>query len=485
MKAWQQRWRGGALSVLVALMLIPLGSVEAEESATSAQVWSLQEVVDQARANPPLEREQQAHEDYARARQSRAERARWPRLRAESQLAPVPANADPSRLDENIDEITGLNFGPYFRQTARITQPLYTFGRVSLNQQLAQVGVDVAILENQQEMQRHLSRAQRAYFGRQLATAFEEILEEGRELVKDTLEEMEEERAFGTAEFDTEDLRRVQIFDAELDAMVLENRRLKDLTGSALAYLMDTDESVEVAALRPGDADKPLGTLEDYRQAARVHRPEVQMLGKGVEARELEARLERREYLPNLYAAMEFGFGWSTEEPALQPICRQPDPEGDCVFDDTLFARPYSNPFDTLSLGVVVGLRWDLDFGQDRGRERQAFAELDKMEAQRERAMGAMMLEIEEAWREASDAEERIQIERRRYDAARRWRNQRGLQADFGHQEDMEELIDPLTSYYEARIQYLEAAHAYLVARIDLANAVGLDDLEQLELALD
>lgn len=454
-----------------------VGVISGDAQADEIQ---LEEALERAREYAPLLQEMQAGEDFATARQSRADRARWPRLTTESLIAPVPADADPTRLDENIDEITSFNLGPYFRQTARVVIPIYTFGRISTAQELAQLGVDVAELETTEAMHEHLLRTRQAYYGRQLSRAFAEVLDDGVDLVKDTLEEMEEDRAFGEADFSTDDLRRLQVFDAELDAMMLDNRRLSDLTEAALAYLTDMERPIDVPPLDPETVDESLADLATYQHIARRHRPEIQQLEQGVEARRLEERLAQREFYPNLFIAADFGFGWSTESPALQPICRRLDPDEPCVEDETLFARPYSNPFDTLSFGVAAGLRWEFDFGQRRGRLQESRAQRTRIEAQRERALGGLELEIEQAWREAYDARERMDIEQRRFEIARRWRNQYGLQAELGREDqDMRDLIDPLSEFYDARVSYLEATHNYLVARAELAQKVGVEDLSE------
>ena len=476
--ALSSRWWVVAAMVLAAALL-PVADASAEES----QEYELEEILNKARDFAPLLAEHQARRDYADAQRERADRAWWPTLETDSQLAPVPANADPTRIDRNIDEITAFNLGPYFRQTARVSMPIYTFGRISTARELAQIGVDVADLEREQAIHEHLQRTRQAYYGRQLAVAFGDLLDEGGTMVRDHLEQMEEDRAFGEADFSTSDLRRLQIFDAELDTMLLDNARLSDLTESALVYLTDMDGgSVAVPALQPEDADRSLAELEVYKDVARAHRPELRLLEHGVEASRLQEELQRREFYPNFYVGGDFQFGWSTEEPAMQRICERDEPDGPCENVDDLFTRPYSDPFDTLSFGVAVGMRWQFDFGQQRGRLRESQAQRAQIEAQQQQAIGAVMLEIEETWREAHDARKRVEIEERRYDAARRWRNQYGLQEEFAQSdEDMRDLIDPLREFYEARVGYLEAAHNYLVARAELARNIGVERLDDIE----
>lgn len=450
-------------------------------TSASTEEMSLREVLALARDYAPLRMEEDARQETARWQQYRADRAFWPTLSAQILLAPVPANADPTRIDENFDEIRNLNLGPYFRQTLRLTMPVYTFGRISTAQELAQVGVDVAEYQSQAAILDHLLQTRRAYYGRQMSRAFQELIDEGDDLVKETLVQMEEDRAFGEADFQVEDLRRLQIFNAELDTMILDNRRLGDLTGAALRYLTNREEPIEVPAFDVEDANVELGALQDYLAAARTHRPEIQQLAGAVEARRLQEALAKKEFYPNFFLALDFGYGWSTKEPALQTICRRPEAGGSCEDSETLFARPYANPFDTLTVGLAIGMQWRVDFGQQYGRFRQSQAQAEQIEWQQERALGGLMLEIENLWRQASDARGRMEIEERRLEAARRWLNQYGLQQDLRGSEELSEVIDPLKAYYEARVAHLEAAHGYLVARAELARAVGLVELDDRE----
>ena len=482
------RFSAGALALIVSVSLLAeLPDAQAEEAPQSAEEGrgevvslTLEEVEARARQSDDLQAEQQARRDHARWQSYRAERAWWPKLEAQTLVAPVPANADPSRIDENLDEILALNLGPLVRQTARVIVPVYTFGRLGLAQELAEVGVDVAEIQASEAVETQLLRARQAYFGRQLAEAFGSLLAEGESLVDETLSEMEDARDFGDADFSTEDLRRLQIFKAELDTMVLDNARLRDLSEAALRYFTEVDQPLSVPPLDPEQADLPLASLQACQSFAEANRPDLQKLEGAIRARELQTSLARREYLPNVFAAADFGFAWSTESPALQRVCRRAAPGEPCVNIDTLWTRPYANPLNSLTFGVALGLRWNFDFAQQRGKVGEADAKLAELKAQARRARGAVALEVEQAWRTAIDARERMHIEQRRLDAARRWRNQYGLSQQLSESTDMRDALDPLRAYYEAQVAVLESAHGYLDARARLARTIGAPSLDLL-----
>ncbi|MBA2663935.1 MAG: TolC family protein [Bradymonadaceae bacterium] len=447
-------------------------------AAGAVRVYSLEELLRLANSNAAVIEEHKARIRRAEWRQYRANRAWGPRLESTTLLAPVPANADPTRFDENIDEILLLNIGPYVRQTLRVVVPVYTFGRISTAQELAELGVDVALLQAEQARLDHFFQLKQAYYGRQLSQAFAVLLREGDELVKENLARMEEARDFGEADFETADLRRLQIFNADLDTRILDNNRLGDLTAAAINYLAGIEGEARVITLDEGAPIAEIEALERYIALALIHRPEVVQLERAVQARELQQRLERRNFYPNIFVAADFGFGWSTEDVALQPVCRRVEPGGPCINAEDLFARPYANPFRTLTFGIALGMNWQFDVFGLYGQLQEVNAQRDETIAQRERALGAIRLEVTRQHREALDARRRIEIQGRRLDAARRWRNQFGATLKVGTGANISDAIDPLRAYYEARALYLEAHHNYLVARAALARAVGLQALE-------
>lgn len=449
------------------------------ELEDAERVYTLDELIERVRDQEDLSAELGAARRKASWQQYRADYGWGPKLKATTLAAPVPDNAEPDRFEDNLDELTDLNIGPYIRLDVEVVQPLYTFGRISTAQQLAELGMENADEEANKTRLELFFELKRAYYSLQLSRAFAELLQEGEELVSEKLAEMEEARDFGEADFDIADLRKLQIFSAELDTRILDNQKLSALATAGIHYLADIDPEVTIAVppLETDDEPPALRPLDYYVDQAMRTRPEIRQLQKAVQARGLEVELAEAEFYPNIFAAANFGFGWSTEETALQKVCVMTD-DG-CDYDATdLRAEPYSDPLDRLSFGVALGARWEFDFFQLRGKLGEKRAQLDQVVAQRERARGAIRLEIAKLWQDAHDALEKIEINARRLKAAERWRDQFGLSLQTGGG-DMSQALDPLKAFYEARALYLQALYDYLVARAQLAKAVGEVVLEQ------
>ena len=460
-----------------------------QSEASSREPIELSSLVEQARTNEDLVDEFEAKRDKAEWKKYQAKWSRGPKFQSTTGLAPVPANADPDRLGENLDEIGQLQVGPLFTQDLSMAIPLYTFGRIGTLKKLADIGIDVAGLKRRQAVLNVIFQTKRAYYSLRLSRAYEDLLQEGDERIEDQIQQMQDARDFGKAKFETEDLRKLQIFSAEVDERIADNQKLERIATDGLHYLTrveakspavgELDSEGEIAGLEPVDV---------YLEAAQYHRPELAQLNKAVRAQRLSVKLEKQQFLPNIGFGARFGFSASTEETARQDVCRRQTADGPCVPTDEipsepdLFAEPDSDPLDRLSIQFGISMQWNLDPLVQKGKLKETQAKLREVEAQRARARGAIKLQIRKQYAEAADAREKIEIQAKRLEAARRWRDQLGLSLETAGtdiQDMEEEAIKPLKAYYEAKAKHLEARYNYLVARAALAQAVGVNYLSR------
>lgn len=448
-----------------------------QPASGSVERFALAELTARAVTNSELLAEFKERRAQAKWDRYKADHAWSPRISSTTTVAPVPSNAEPDRFEENIDEFLDLEIGPFVREDLDVVVPLYTFGRVSTAKELADLGVENSKLVNEKQRLDIIFETKRAYYSLRLANAFREMLEEGDELIEEQLEEMQDARDFGEADFNIKDLRKLQIFSAEVDSRVVDNTRLGSIAQAGLRFLADIDDDVQIKAPKLDDLETPpeLRDRDYYIDQAIRHHPEINQLDKAVEARRLEHQLEKAGWYPNLALGFSMGVAWSTEETALQDICRR-DASGDCNQVGDLFAEPYGDPLNGFSVRVGLALRWKIDPFQQYADVQKKDSQRHQVIAQRQRARNALKLEVTRRYREAADARQKIDIDERRLEAAERWRNQFGLSAQTAGG-DMSEAIDPLKAFYEARARYLETVYNYLIARAELARTVGAPGL--------
>lgn len=444
----------------------------AEPSATV----SLETALEAARKHSPSSREQAARLDKAQWQKFRADYAWAPKVQSTFVFSVVPSEAEIDDFASNLDRYLDVQFGPYLRNDTKVVVPLYTFNRIGIAQDLAELGVDVARLQQLEAAMDLEYQVRRAYFALQLSTAYEGLLKEGSDIVKPKLKEIEDDREFGESTVSTKDFRKLQIFDAEFDVRVLDNGKLGDVAREGLRYFTGLND-IEVEPLADDRELEELKDFETYFGIAKQNRPDLRMLRAAAQARGLAVDKATADFFPNLVFAATFGFGVTTENLALAEVCRKAAPGAECVDTADLYARPYSNPLDFLSFNVGLGLEWNIDVVQAYGKKREADAELAETKAQVERASGAIELDVRRLHVDAVSALEKVHTNTRRLEAARRWRDQFGLSLQSAGG-DIADGIDPLKAYFEARAALLQAQFEYQVARAALAKGIGVASLE-------
>ena len=126
--------------------------------------------------------------------------------------------------------------------------------------------------------------------------------------------------------------------------------------------------------------------------------------------------------------------------------------------------------------GFSSGLRWKLDLLPQAARLRQARADLDQMRATERYALGAVGVDVEQAFEEASDAERRVEAYGQATRYARQWlvKVQQGI--DVGTSEE-EDIVDPAKEYALKRFALMSATLDYNVAMARLALATGWEEV--------
>ncbi len=449
---------------------------DSKEPKANAKVYSLKAVTNMALKNAAVMREFEAKLQKAKWQEYRANWAWAPAIKTTTLLAPVPEQAEVGSFASNIDQYLALNIGPYVRFKAELGIPIYTFGKISTAQELAEIGVDVAKMKQEEAKLDVLYQVRRAYHSIQLSKEFQDLLDEGSSILKPKLESMEEDREFGEAEFSTEDFRKVQIFDAEFDSRILDNKKLNDIATAGLRYFTGIEGDFGVKAVDPDAPPAELASLQRYKDVAAVMRPDWRMLREAVKARGLQVEMAKSNIYPDIAFGTTVTLGWSTEEISLESVCRRPTPSSECVDTADLFARPYGNPFSQFSVNFGLIMKWDINYWQLRGKLGEAEADLATTRAQYDRAKGGIELEIEKLYVEAYSALERLRVQERRLEAARRWRDQFGLSVQTAGT-DISKGIDPLKAFFESKALQLQARYEYQVARAALAKGIGVANL--------
>ncbi len=441
------------------------------------EVYGLGPLVERGlEANPQLVARKHA-ELFAGLRQDEADWAYAPKFELTSALTAVPAEADFNEVGTNLESFFELDIGPLSTSSLKVLVPIYSFGKLAAAVDLAELGVDQAALETEEQRLKIITQIREAYYSVQLGKTIQATMADGLAIMQEEIERLNEAREFGDEEVDVVALRKLQMTEADIAARLVDNDRLIRLAKASLGVLVQLDPAAfDVPAFDEDVDTSVLLPLARYQSLALEHRVDLNLLSKAVRARELQVDLAFADFLPDVFFALDFSLGVSTEE--------APNQKGFVVAEGgnlPLEVEPLSDPYNFTRLGFVVGLRLKLDPANQTFKYKEAKAKLAETRALQEAAIGGVALDIEKSWVEADDERRKIEILDRKFKAADRWRKQVAVSFESGGA-SLNDFLLPLKAYYEARLSLLAARYSFRVAMAKLGQKVGLTDVEALAL---
>ena len=359
----------------------------------------------------------------------------------------------------NTEIYLSSNMGVFWRVGVEGVIPLWTFGKLTNLWNAAEAQIKVG--ESDVQKQKNLVRldVRKAFFGLQLARDATALLNEAAEKLDAAVERLEGDVKAGNA--DEIDLYKLRTFRFELEGRRSEAKRYEAIALSSLRFLTGEGQGFDIPPdpLRP--AKRTLSPVAQYLQAARINRPEVNMLRAGLVAREAQAALARSKFLPDIGLAV--GASWSRAPlvaDQLNPYIR----------DDANYLR----------YGAALAMRWQLDFLPDSARLAQANAAVEELRETERYALGGIGVEVETAYAQVADAQRREQAFGNAQRTARQWviAVQQGI--EVGTREDGD-LVDAARQWALQRYNHLTATMDLNLAWSTLALATAWDDVAPAE----
>ncbi|MGH7361684.1 MAG: TolC family protein, partial [Candidatus Methylomirabilales bacterium] len=336
-----------------------------------------------------------------------------------------------------------------------ITQPLYTFGRLTALRAAAREGAAATEAEVREREAATALRVKTTYYGLLLARELRELLRDLQGQLRSAREKVERQLRARAAGVDHIDLFKLQTFEAELDRALLELTRQEAVAADALAVLagLPPGQRAEPAEERLLPEPGPPPPLGRYLEAAREDGPGMRRLAAGLAAREHQLEAERATFYPQLFLAVIGSIAGTTNRDRVNnPFIR--------------------DEFEHTEVGVVAGLRWSFDFGVTAGRVQEARAERDRLEALKETAEDGIPLEVRRLYRELTEARAAASATETSSRAARRWLVAAVANFDLGVGE-AKDVADALGAYAKTQSDHLRVLYNEKAALAHLEAAAG------------
>ena len=337
-----------------------------------------------------------------------------------------------------------------------ITQPLFTFGRLSSGKKAAEQYVRMEELHLEQLRREVLRDVRIRYYGLVLALMGQTAVDDGDRFLEDIRQKVDRLIDLGATNVEETDRFRVASHWGALEQNKARVRSARNKAYRALKSLVeypdDLDFEIEDQQL-PGLTMRPKEE-SFYTEAAVVSRPEIRRLEKAVLAKQYQCEAVESDWYPNFFAALRGA------------VAKAPGRER--------FNDPYINDqFNEEYVGVVVGGEWHLDFGLNRADFDRARAEQLALEREKHIAEKRIALQTANYYQDvirARDATSAYQASAR---ASRKWVVTAIAEFDMGVG-DVRDVLEALDQYGKNRGGYLLNLYEFHVAKVNLLYASGI-----------
>jgi outer membrane protein TolC len=421
--------------------------------APAKKAYSLTECLGFAERNYPKIHEAAAQVERMKAQLWEVRTAPFSGFTAYAGVALAPTVGGTSIYSPNTDAAITSSMALAWRAGIDGAIPLWTFGKITAGVEAAKAQVKVG--EQQEKKAKNDVRlsVRQAYYGILLARDALALLNEALGRIDKYLPNVEEKVKNG--EGDDIQLIKLRIHRSDLDARRSEAQKNERIALASLRFLTGMGPELDVPDEPLRRVSRPLGPLAQYLTAARLFRPEINMAHAGVLARRAQVELEQARFFPDVGLALSAARSYAPE------VVDQTNP---FVRDDANYLR----------YGAALAMTWSLDFLPKAARLAQARAQLEEIRATERFALGGVGVEVETAFSEATDANQRLQAYTDATRYAKQWlvKVQQGI--DVGTFND-EDIVDPSKEYALRRFSQMSATLDYNVAMAKLALATGWD----------
>ena len=453
--AYPLRQSARALRLISFVILLAVARAEAAP-------LTLPQIIERARTNDHRVKEAQAQLRYFRSKYDEARWAWFPRMDSYFMVAgPTPEarndglGGPPTTKSTLMYDLDFGQPGVMLRAGAEAVLPIYTFGKLDALEEAGRKGVEAGEALTVRARDESEYQAAQAFYGYCLAKQAASVIDETMKRLDDAQKTLARLQAEGSPQVTQMDLYKLAFYrqQGEVQRLQAEGGANYALSAIRLLIAAPPGEVIEVQVEPLIASEGVLAPVDSYIIAAAKFRPELKAIAAGLEARAQEVKIREAMYYPDFGIAGFFRWMWTTS------ATRQISP----------FAY---DPYNDLSAGVGLVMRYQWDFPQKGIMLEQARAEYEKMEHQRDLLGAGVQLEIEKSWGDTDGAMKKAERQAEAEKNARRWANAAYTSFELGTG-DTRELVDAFSAYASASVQRLQAYHDVLVGLRALTRAVG------------
>ena len=335
-------------------------------------------------------------------------------------------------------------------------QPVYTWGAISSAIKASQAAVRIATYDFEADQRNTELQLFQLYQGRLLAMELDRLIDEAERNLRTAERELQQLLDEGSTEIDDADLYQFEIFIYQFETEAEDVRQNLSFLERAWAVALGSREYNQI--YRPAERfldplDEEVEDIQMYLSHALQARPEVLQLGAVRDAAEFGLQATRAQTYPALFIGANYRFAYASNRP------RQRNPF-------------ISNPANTSSLTVGVGIRQNLNFFILNSRTERSRLQSRQAGYALEAVKDGVELDVSDKYKDAVVARSRMETTRGALEVSRNWLRQEQLDYDIGFG-DVTNLVDAVRSNLELEAESRQRIHDFNIRYARLLNASG------------
>ena len=424
------------------------------QSPAPKAVYTLKDLIGRTLAISPEIRQMQRGAEVAMAKKDQADAGRFPQIEVTAIVGPSSrARGDAASSPDRRDSPTVNNV--FERVEMKLVQPLYTFGKLTGFRSAAEEGVKVEKAKVEEKAADLILRVKELYYSRLMASDMLGLIDEisgdlDKAIVKTTRQLKAE-----VPGADEVDLYKLKAFRGEVLKNREEAQKGFDLATGALMFYagLNRTQPFELDAIGLEASPKDVEPVDRGMDIALELRPEMTQVRAGLKATEALVMAEESNLYPQFFAAVNSVYAQAGNR------TRQQNP----------FAY---DPLNDRYAVIVLGFKYDLDFGITRGKIRAAQAEHLKVGETKQFAEQGIPLQVRKAHRELTEAQETLKATEDGWRNAKKWLVAAKANYDLGVGESRD-LGQAAETYAKLRADNFKAMYNYNLSLANIEYATG------------
>ena len=450
---------------LAALVLIA-GTVQQSAAGSPGHttlVLDLDGCIQTALQNAPEIGEAQADQALTESRLDEAKGYRLPQISLTSLVGPAPgAKKEDLTPVVNTEKSFNMRDLTWFTSSdIMITQPLWTFGKISENMKAAIHGIEVDKAKKRQKGHEVALEVKKYYYGLLLARELQGVIAELQQYMRQGKEKVQELIDNESAAGDPMDLHKIDAYSGSVNKYMEEAHKGECLATAALKARLGLEPGldIDIPTDELTEPENGFADIGEYIEKARVQRPEFKQLAEGMAARTALVQAAKANYYPDIFLAGIFSWAYAEDRDKIR--------------------NPYiSDSFNHLYGGVALGARWKLDFGITKSKVAGEQAQLNRLSSTRQFADTYIPLQVKKAWFELNEAFNNISTTKSSYHSAKKWGAAALANFDFGIG-NPRDVFDAVEVYGKMKAAYYQSIYDYYIAKANLDYAIGENPVGQ------